>query len=92
MSASDKVGATVGRREHDARTVVLMAQAAGIEKPPSPHRLRHTFGTLTAMAGAGVFSIQEAMGHAQITTSQRYVRWARGLPTLPPTSCPSRLK
>jgi len=34
---------------------------------------------LTVLAGAGVFSIQEAMGHAQITTSQRYVHWARGL-------------
>jgi len=31
------------------------------------------------MGGASVFSIQEAMGHAQITTSQRYVHWARGL-------------
>ncbi len=48
-----KVGAAIGRREHDGRTVVLMAQAAGIEKPPSPHWLRHTFGTLTAMVGAG---------------------------------------
>jgi len=61
------------------RWVRASAQAAGIDKPLSPHWLRHTFGTLTALAGAGVFSIQEAMGHAQITTSQRYVHWARGL-------------
>jgi hypothetical protein len=27
----------------------------------------------------GFFSIQQAMAHAQITTSQRYVHWARGL-------------
>ena len=61
------------------RWVRASAQVAGIDKPLSPHWLRHTFGTLTALAGAGVFSIQEAMGHAQITTSQRYVHWARGL-------------
>jgi integrase len=29
--------------------------------------------------GAGVFSIQAAMGHAQIVTSQRYVHWSRGV-------------
>lgn len=61
------------------RWVRASAQAAGIDTPLFPHWLRHTFGTLTALAGAGVFSIQEAMRHAQITTSQRYVHWARGL-------------
>ena len=69
-----------GARDYDH-----LALGAGVgpgrryRKPLSPHWLRHTFGTLTALAGAGVFSIQEAMGHAQITTSQRYVHWAGGL-------------
>ncbi len=45
------------------------ARAAGIDKPLSPHWLRHTFGTLTALGGANVFQIQRDMGHAQITTS-----------------------
>ena len=61
------------------RWVRAAAQAAGIDKPLSPHWLRHTFGTLTALGGANVFQIQQDMGHAQITTSQRYVHWARGL-------------
>lgn len=61
------------------RWVRAAAEAAGIDKPLSPHWLRHTFGTLTALGGANVFQIQQAMGHAQITTSQRYVHWARGL-------------
>lgn len=61
------------------RWVRASARAADIDKPLSPHWLRHTFGTLTAVGGANVFQIQEAMGHAQITTSQRYVHWARGL-------------
>jgi hypothetical protein len=31
------------------------------------------------VAAHGVFSIQEAMGLAQISTSERYVHWARAL-------------
>lgn len=72
-----------GGRSVSARTVRrwlrAVTAAAGVEKPVSPHWLRHTFGTLTALNGAGVFSIQEAMGHAQIVTSQRYVHWSRGV-------------
>lgn len=45
----------------------------------SLHWLRHSFGTLAALGGANVFQIQSAMGHAQITTSQRYIHWAIGL-------------
>jgi len=85
LSARD-TSPLVGDRQETAPTTMTIwrwvrasAEAAGIDKPLSPHWLRHTFGTLTALAGAGVFSIQEAMGHAQITTSQRYVHWARGL-------------
>jgi len=47
--------------------------------PCPPDWLRNTFGTLAALGRAGAFSIQESMGHAHITTSQRYVHWARGL-------------
>jgi integrase/recombinase XerD len=61
------------------RWVRASAAVAGIDKPLSPHWLRHTFGTLTALGGANVFQIQQAMGHSAITTSQRYVHWARGL-------------
>jgi integrase/recombinase XerD len=52
---------------------------AGLDKPISPHWLRHTFGTLAALGGASPFQLQADMGHSQITTSQRYVHWARGL-------------
>jgi len=85
LSARD-TSSLVGGREGTAPTTMTIwrwmrasAWAAGIDKPLSPHWLRHTFGTLTALGGANVFQIQEAMGHAQITTSQRYVHWARGL-------------
>ncbi len=61
------------------KVVKRSAKRAAMEKEVSPHWLRHTFGTLAAMGGASVFQIQQDMGHAQITTSQRYVHWARGL-------------
>ncbi len=61
------------------RWVRASSHAAGIDKPLSPHWLRHSFGTLTALGGASVFSIMEAMGHVKIETSQRYVHWVRGL-------------
>jgi integrase len=37
------------------------------------HACRHTFGTRLGMAGADVFTIQAAMGHASVAMSQRYV-------------------
>ena len=61
------------------RWVRAAAGKAGLDKEASPHWLRHTFGTLAALGGAAVFAIQDAMGHANITTSQRYIHWARGL-------------
>ena len=85
LSATDDAPLVADRkgRAVSARTVRrwlrAITAAAGVEKPVSPHWLRHTFGTLTALNGAGVFSIQAAMGHAQIVTSQRYVHWSRGV-------------
>lgn len=37
------------------------------------YSFRHTFGTKLAESGAGHFEIMKAMGHAKITTSQRYI-------------------
>ena len=62
------------------RWVRRAALAARLAKADvSPHWLRHTFGTLTAIGGASVFQIQAAMGHSRIDTSQRYIHWARGV-------------
>jgi integrase/recombinase XerD len=52
---------------------------AGLRKRVSPHWLRHSFGTLAALGDVPVFQIQQDMGHASISTSQRYVHWAKGL-------------
>jgi len=52
---------------------------AGIDKPASPHWLRHTHATLAAHGGASAFEVRDALGHARLETSQRYVAAARGL-------------
>jgi integrase len=38
-----------------------------------PHRLRHSFCSHLAMRGAAPRAIQEMAGHANVTTTQRYM-------------------
>ena len=59
--------------------VTAAVQASRIDKAASPHWLRHTAATLAARGGADAFLIKEALGHAQLQTSQLYVHAARGL-------------
>ena len=43
----------------------------------SNHSLRHSLGTLMATQGAEAAQIMEALGHAQLSTAQRYVHMAK---------------
>jgi integrase/recombinase XerC len=64
-------GGALSRREA-CRIIERLSLEAGVNQGVHPHTLRHSFASHLLQAGADLRSVQEMLGHARLSTTERY--------------------